>query len=45
MQFFLLVLWAFVLMVDNHLHDTSGIANQRFAPITIDVTAVTVDSA
>lgn len=28
-----------------HLHDASGIANQRFAPITIDVTAVTVDRA
>ncbi len=26
-----------------HLHDGSGVANQRFAPITIDVTAVTVD--
>lgn len=26
-----------------HLHDASGIANQQFAPITMDVAAVTVD--
>ena len=26
-----------------HLHDASGVANQQFAPITIDVAAVTVD--
>jgi hypothetical protein len=26
-----------------HLHDASGVANQGFAPITIDVAAVTVD--
>lgn len=28
-----------------HLHDAEGIANQQFAPITIDLTAVTVDRA
>jgi hypothetical protein len=26
-----------------HLHDRSGVANQRFAPITIDVADITVD--
>ena len=26
-----------------HLHDASGVASQRFAPITIDLAAVTVD--
>lgn len=26
-----------------HLHDANGVANQRFAPITIDVAAVAVD--
>ena len=26
-----------------HLHDAKGIANQGFAPITIDVAAITVD--
>ena len=28
-----------------HLHDASGVANQRFSPITIDVAALTVDQA
>jgi hypothetical protein len=30
-------------MVRVMLHDAGGVANQGFAPITIDVAAVTVD--